>query len=185
MNENVVHDDVNIPRFIIPGSLALSGLATLFLFWLIYGNKGSETYDVSFLAGVNAGLNASSALCLTIGYLAIRRGQWKIHRNFMLGALTLSALFLASYIVYHAFHGDTRFLGQGWIRPVYFSVLISHIVLSVVCLPLILVTVSLSLTKRFRIHKKWARWTFPIWAYVSVTGVLIFLLLKIFGSQTV
>jgi putative membrane protein len=102
----------------------------------------------------------------------------------MLAALLFSALFLISYIVYHTFHGDSKFLGEGWIRPVYFFVLISHIALSGICLPMILVTVSLSLLKHFPIHKRWARWTFPIWAYVSVTGVAIYLMLKVFGSAS-
>ena len=117
-----------------------------------------------------------------MGYLAIRRGRWKHHRNLMLGAFAFSSAFLVSYIIYHYFHGDSRFLGTGAIRGFYFAILISHIVLSVVALPLILVTFGLSLTRRFAVHKKWARWTFPIWTYVSVTGVLVFLLLKKFGA---
>ncbi len=173
---------VDVPGYLIPASLGLSTVAIGFLFWLIYGNQGSQSHDVAFLAPVNAALNAASASCLFTGYLAIRRGNTTRHRNLMLAALAFSALFLVSYIIYHTFHGDSRFLGQGLIRPIYFTVLISHIALSVVALPLILVTVGLSLTKRFPIHRKWARWTFPIWAYVSVTGVLIFVLLKTFGQ---
>lgn len=173
---------VEVPGYLIPASLGLSTVAIGFLFWLIYGNPGNQSHDVAFLAPVNAGLNAASATCLFAGYLAIRRGLTTRHRNFMLAALTFSALFLVSYIIYHTFHGDSRFLGQGIVRPIYFAVLISHIVLSVIALPLILITVGLSLTKRFTIHRKWARWTFPIWAYVSVTGVLIFVLLKTFGQ---
>ncbi len=173
---------VEVPGYLIPSSLGLSTVAVGFLFWLIYGNPGSQSHDVAFLAPVNAGLNAASAACLFSGYVAIRKGFTTRHRNFMLAALAFSALFLVSYIIYHTFHGDSRFLGQGFVRPLYFTVLISHIVLSVLALPLILVTVGLSLTKRFTIHRKWARWTFPIWAYVSVTGVLIFVLLKTFGQ---
>lgn len=174
--------DVHVPQGMIAGSLLLSAVAIGFLFWLIYGQKAEASLDVSYLAALNATLNASSACCLFLGYRAIRQGDWKRHRNLMLGALLFSALFLVSYIIYHTFHGDSRFLGTGLVRPIYFFILISHIVLSAVALPMILVTVGLSFTKRFQPHKKWARFTFPIWAYVSVTGVVIFFMLKIFGS---
>lgn len=179
---SVDYQTVETPKSIVLGSLALSTIAALFLFWLIYGRESSQGYDVAFLGGVNACLNASSAVCLFAGYYFIRQKKWQTHRNFMLAALFFSALFLVSYITYHTFQGDSRFLGQGAVRPVYFFVLISHIVLSVVALPLILTTVALSLTKRFAHHKKWAKWTFPVWAYVSVTGVLVYAFLKIFGS---
>ena len=176
------NQDVEIPGYIIPASLGLSLAAVAFLFWLIYGNPGNQSFDASFLAPLNACLNLSSALCLFAGYSAIRKGNWKRHRNFMLAALSFSALFLISYIIYHFFHGDSRFQGDATIRLVYLFILITHVVLSVLALPLILVTVALSLTKRFKIHKRWARWTFPIWAYVSVTGVLIFVMLKTLGQ---
>jgi putative membrane protein len=182
MENAIDHQKVDMPRHIIPICLGLSAMAALFLFWLIYGREASTGYDVSYLGAVNASLNFASATCLFAGLAAIRKGNWKLHRNFMLAALLLSALFLVSYIIYHTFHGDSRFLGQGIIRPIYFFILISHIVLSVVALPLILITASLSLTRRFSHHKKWAKWTFPIWAYVAVTGVSVFLLLKSFGS---
>ncbi len=176
-------DEVEVPRFIIPASLVISILAIGFLFWLIYGHSNTSGVEVSFLAPLNALLNASSAICLVTGYLAIRSGRWKLHRNLMMSALAFSSAFLVSYIIYHYFHGDTRFLGTGTIRGVYFAILISHIVLSVVALPAILVTVGLSLTRRFLMHKKWARWAFPIWTYVSVTGVLVYLLLRNYGGN--
>lgn len=182
-NQQPQTEEIQIPGWIIPGSLGLSALAIGFLFWLIYGNQGSDAFDVSYLAAVNASLNASSAVCLFAGYAAIRRGNWRTHRNFMLAALAFSALFLVSYIIYHTFHGDSRFLGEGVVKVVYLFILISHIILSIFCLPLVLITVALSLTKRFPVHKKWARWTFPLWAYVSVTGVLVFAMLRIFGYQ--
>lgn len=175
--------DVTIPSYVLPGSIGFSLVAIAFLVWLIYFNPGSDAYDVGFLGGVNAALNGLSAICILAGYAAIRKRNWKLHRNLMLAAVVFSALFLVSYIIYHTFHGDSKFLGQGFIRPVYFFVLISHIGLSALCLPMILVTLSLSLLKRFPVHKKWARWTFPIWTYVSVTGVLIFVMLKVFGSS--
>lgn len=177
-------DPVHIPRALVPGSFALAGVAIAFLFWLIYGNEGVATQmDVSFLAPINALLNASSATALGLGYRAIRQGKIDTHRNFMLAALFFSALFLVSYIVYHTFHGDTKFQGEGLVRAVYFFILITHIVGSVVALPLIFVTVGLALTKRFPIHKKWAVKTFPLWAYVSVTGVLVYLMLKMFNPN--
>lgn len=175
-------ENVKTPGAILSGSLGLSVVAILFLFWLIYGNEGSNRYDVGYLAAVNAGLNATSAFCLVAGFVAIKRKNWRVHRNFMLSALGFSALFLVSYIIYHTFHGDSHFQGTGPIRSFYFFILISHILLSVAALPMILVTVGLSLTRRFKIHKKWARFTFPIWTYVSVTGVLVFFLLKYFGQ---
>jgi putative membrane protein len=113
-----------------------------------------------------------------LGYINIRRGNRATHMRFMLTATTFSGLFLVSYIVYHFFHGDTKFLGQGWIRPVYFFILISHIGLSMVALPLIMATLWWALRKQFRFHRRIARWTFPIWLYVSVTGVIVYFVLK-------
>lgn len=176
-------DNVHVPSWLIPGSFSLAGVAIAFLFWLIYGNEGVATsMDVSFLAPLNAFLNASSATALFLGYRAIRQGQPNTHRNFMLAALAFSALFLVSYIVYHTFHGDTKFQGTGLIRQLYFIILITHIIGSVVALPLIFVTVGLALTKKFPVHKRWARRTFPLWAYVSVTGVLVYVFLKVFNQ---
>ena len=96
----------------------------------------------------------------------------------MLGATASSAFFLIGYVTYHYFHGDTKFTGLGWIRPVYFSILISHIGLSIVSLPLIFAALWFALTGQFHSHRRVARWTFPVWLYVSVTGVLVFVLLK-------
>jgi putative membrane protein len=98
--------------------------------------------------------------------------------RFMLGATTFSALFLVSYITYHYFHGDTKFPGQGWIRPVYFLILISHIGLSMAALPLILATLWYAMRNQFRFHRAVARWTFPVWLYVSVTGVIVYFVLR-------
>ena len=158
---------------------ALSVAIACALIWLIYFKGGPAGPEwVSSLPAVNAILNSCSAACLVIGYTRIRRKQITAHRACMLAATGFSALFLISYVTYHYFHGDTRFPGQGWIRPVYFTVLISHIGLSIVALPLILTTLYLALTGRFAIHRRVARWTFPIWLYVSVTGVVVFLLLN-------
>jgi putative membrane protein len=137
---------------------------------------------VSALPAANATFNSLSALCLVFGYVNIRRRNRVVHERFMWGATTFSGLFLISYITYHFFHGDTHFPGQGLIRPVYFFVLITHIGLSMVALPLILATLWYSVTGRFQFHRRIAKWTFPIWLYVSVTGVLVFFILKAYTA---
>jgi len=158
---------------------AASLAAASFLIWLIYfkGRVAAPAW-VGSLPAANAALNSLSALCLVAGYFNIRRKRIAIHKRFMLSAAGFSTLFLVSYITYHFFHGDTRFMGQGWIRPVYFFVLISHIGLSMLALPMILASLYFGLTSKFRFHRQIARWTFPIWLYVSVTGVVVFLLLR-------
>jgi len=158
---------------------ALSVVVAAFLICLIYFKGRSEAPDwVSSLPAANAAFNSMSALCLLGGYLRIRRKDRVVHKRFMLAATVFSALFLVSYITYHSFHGDTHFPGQGWVRPAYFALLISHIGLSMVALPLIFTTLYFSLSGKFQFHRKVARWTFPIWMYVSVTGVLVFFVLR-------
>lgn len=171
----------SLPRPALALILALSAAAIAFLFWLIYGTGGgARSQALTWLPALNALLNSLSAACLAAGVVQIRAGHREVHRRFMLAALTCSALFLVSYIVHHALHGDTRFLGQGAIRPVYFFILISHVLLSIVALPLVLTTAFLALTARFSVHRSWARITFPIWLYVSVTGVAVFALQVLF-----
>ena len=126
---------------------------------------------------LNASLNALSALLLATGYFFIRRRRIAIHRFFMGAAFLTSSLFLASYLGYHYFVGATPFSGRGWIRPVYFSILLSHTVLAVLTLPLAIVTLSRALREQFDRHRRIARWTLPIWFYVSVTGVIIYAML--------
>lgn len=125
----------------------------------------------------NAVLNAASGVLLLFGYAMIRRGRILAHKTAMLSAVTCSAIFLVNYVVYHVRHGVIRFTGQGVIRPVYFTILISHTILAIVILPLVIVTVIRALRGRFAQHKKIARRTLPIWLYVSVTGVIVYLLL--------
>ena len=162
---------------------ALSLVAVAFLIWLIYFKGGSGAPEwVSFLPAVNATLNFMSAVCLLAGYLRIRRREITAHKRFMIAATCFSALFLVSYITYHFFHGDTIFPGHGWVRTAYLAVLASHVLLSMVALPLIFATIYFGLGSEFRFHRKVARWTFPIWMYVSVTGVLVFLLLRGYSS---
>jgi len=170
-------------RSVIGGSIAISVVAFAFLVWLIYLKQQPAVHSqaLSFLPAVNSGLNACSAIALITGVWAIKRGREALHKLCMVAALAFSAVFLVTYIIYHAVHGDTVFMGEGSVRWIYFFVLISHILLTIGGLPLILSTFGMALLGNFPIHKKLARWTFPIWLYVSVTGVLIYFLLKFFG----
>jgi len=134
-------------------------------------------YDVSALPAVNAFLNGTSAVLLSVGFVFIRRKNVPAHRACMLSAFGVSAVFLVSYLVYHAQAGSVPFQGRGWVRPVYFALLLSHIVLAAVIVPLALTTIHRAWTGRFDRHRRIARWTLPIWLYVSVTGVLVYLML--------
>ena len=129
------------------------------------------------LPTLNAALNAASALLLVVGWTLIRRGRREAHRKAMLGALATSILFLASYLVYHFEVGSVRFTGEGAIRAVYFAVLLSHTVLAVAIVPLVLVTVVRALGGRFEAHRALARWTLPLWIWVSVSGVVVYWML--------
>jgi putative membrane protein len=178
--------DGESPRAILFWSIIASALVIGSLLWLIYlkqppGGSGSAASSDSVLPAVNAMLNALSACSLVIGFIFIRRGQINLHRAFMLGALFFSALFLVSYIAYHSTHGDTPFRGTGVVRPIYFFILISHILLTVVALPVILTTLFLALTGRFNAHRRIARITLPAWLYISVTGIAIFFMLRVFN----
>jgi putative membrane protein len=163
--------------------LAVSVVVLLVLVGVIYGHGRASTIPpwVSWLPAVNALLNGTSAAFLILAYIAIRRRDVVTHSRRVLTSLGASALFLVSYIVYHSVHGDTLFRGQGFVRPVYFFILITHVVLSAVALPLVFLTLFFSLSGRFPRHKKIARYTFPVWLYVSITGVLVFALLRIWG----
>jgi uncharacterized membrane protein YozB (DUF420 family) len=129
------------------------------------------------LPAINASLNATSCVFLVTGYVLIRARRIAQHRACMLAALTTSALFLICYIVYHAQVGSVRFPRHGFVRPVYFTILITHVTLAVTVLPLAIITAARGLRGDYVRHKRIARWTFPIWLYVSVTGVLVYVLL--------
>ncbi|MFN0086039.1 MAG: DUF420 domain-containing protein [Blastocatellia bacterium] len=135
--------------------------------------------SITDLPTLNAILNSVSAILLATGYAFIRRGERTAHRNCMLGAFATSTLFLASYLTYHFSKplGPTTFQGQGVIRPIYFFILITHTILAVVIVPLVFITLSRALKARFDKHRAIARWTLPIWLYVSVTGVVVYLML--------
>ena len=131
----------------------------------------------SILPHLNAALNAASFVLLASGLFNIWRGNQTAHRNFMYGALAASGLFLVSYVAYHAQYGSVRFTGQGIVRPVYFFILITHIVLAAAIAPMVVVTVWRALKGDFARHRRIARWTYPLWLYVSVTGVVVYLML--------
>jgi putative membrane protein len=151
--------------------------------WLIYLKPpaSSELPWIKNLSALNATFNALSTVFLLLGFREIKRKRFNKHMNYMISAFITSALFLVSYIVYHHFVGDTKFMSEGFIRYVYFFILITHIVLSVFVVPLVLTTFYYSLSGKLEKHRKIAKWTFPIWLYVSVTGVLVFVFLKVFG----
>jgi putative membrane protein len=134
-----------------------------------------NTYSI--FPALNATLNGTSAVLILIGRKLIAEGKIAAHRAVMITAVVTSSLFLASYLYYHAHVGSVRFQGQGWSRPVYFSILISHTILAAATLPLVIITLSRALRQRFDRHRAIARWTFPIWLYVSVTGVVIYFML--------
>ena len=161
--------------------LGISAAATLFLFWLIYVHPASDVGStrLAFLPALNALLNGLSATALLIGFTFIRARRVSAHRASMLTAFGFSTLFLVSYILHHALHGDVRYPVHAALRSVYLPLLASHIVLAIVALPMILVTFFFSLTGRIPQHRKIARWTFPLWLYVSVTGVVTYVMLRL------
>ncbi|HXY69049.1 MAG TPA: DUF420 domain-containing protein [Gemmatimonadales bacterium] len=129
------------------------------------------------LPAVNAALNGTTAVLLSVGWLMIRSRRISLHRLCMLSAFGVSVLFLASYLTYHASAGVKHFTGQGWIRPIYFAILVSHTLLAAAVVPLAVTTVYLGLRSRHPTHRRLARWTLPLWLYVSVTGVVVYVLL--------
>lgn len=159
---------------------ALSAAVLGFLFWLVYGraDQATSASGASVLPLWNAACNVLCAGSLLGGYRAIRAGKRQQHIALMLTAVTFSALFLAGYVTHHYTAGDTSFQGQGSVRAVYFAILISHVLVTVVTLPMILMTLAHAASGRFEQHKRLARWTLPAWLYVSVTGVLVFVFLR-------
>ncbi len=129
------------------------------------------------LPAVNATLNAISGLLLLVGFALIRARRIDLHRKFMIAAFVASSLFLVCYIVYHAQVGSVRFTRHGFVRPLYFTILVTHVTLAAVVLPLAILTLSRGLSAKYQLHRRIARWTFPVWLYVSVTGVLVYILL--------
>ena len=167
------------PLGIIAAIIGISAGASLFLCWLVYYHAPTDVTGTHllFLPALNALLNALSAIALITGFCFIRARRISEHRAAMFTAFVFSSVFLVTYITNHALHGDMRFQGLGAIRYVYFPLLISHIGLSVLALPMILLTFFLSLSGRFPAHRRLARFTFPIWLYVSISGVAVYAML--------
>jgi putative membrane protein len=163
----------------VAGIIALSAVATLFLFWLIYVHPAADTTAThyTFLPNLNALLNGLSALALLIGFYFIKQRRIAAHRASMMTAFVFSSLFLISYIANHALHGDQRYPVHDTIYHIYIPLLISHIILAIVALPIVLITFYLSLSGRIPAHRRLARITFPLWLYVSVTGVIVRIML--------
>jgi putative membrane protein len=167
-------------RAAIAAILAVSIAATLFLFWLIYVHPAAAlSTQYAFLPALNAILNGLSATALLIGFTFIRGRRIKAHRAAMMTAFVFSTLFLISYIAHHALHGDVRYPVHAALRSVYLPLLASHIILAIVALPMVLITFFFSLSGRIPQHRKIARWTFPLWLYVSVTGVITYVMLRL------
>jgi putative membrane protein len=164
----------------IAAILAISVAASAFLFWLIYIHPAAAaSTEYAFLPALNAVLNGLSATALLIGFTFIRAHRINEHRASMLTAFGFSTLFLISYILHHALHGDVRYPAHAAWRSIYLPLLFSHIILAVIALPMVLVTFFFSLSGRIPQHRKIARWTFPIWLYVSVTGVITYVMLRL------
>lgn len=166
---------------IIAGIIGISAIASLFLAWLVYYHQPSDLTGthLAFLPALNAVLNTCCTIALILGLQYIKRGALVQHRNSMFVAFLFSSLFLASYITNHALHGDAHFpTGHPTARFIYLWILLlPHILASVVALPMVLITFFFSLTGRFPLHRKIARYTYPIWLYVSITGVIVYAML--------
>jgi putative membrane protein len=140
--------------------------------------------DYNIFPPLNAGLNGVSAVLITSGRLLIGRRQVRLHRACMIAAVTASTLFLVSYLYYHAHVRSVHFPGQGWVRPVYFTILISHTLLAATVVPMVILSLNYGLREKFDRHRRIARWTFPVWLYVSITGVVVYVMLyQIYGAR--
>lgn len=160
--------------------LAISAVATAFLFWLIYVHPAAASSSrYAFLPALNALFNGLSATALLIGFTFIKARRVAAHRAAMMTAFGFSTLFLVSYILHHYLHGDVFYPAHAAWRALYLPLLASHIILAIVALPLVLVTFFFSLSGRIPQHRKVARWTFPLWLYVSITGVITYVMLRL------
>jgi putative membrane protein len=170
-------------RVAIGSIFVASAAAVAFLLWLLYFHHPPPTLARQwiFLPQLNALLNGLSAIALCVGLYFIKHKKWRAHRISMLSAVGFSSLFLVSYIVNHALRGDTLFPGVGTARTIYLSILASHVLFSIVALPMVLTTLFFALSGRYKTHRRLARVTFPVWLYVSVTGVVVFVFLKAYA----
>jgi len=171
----------NDTRFAVANAV-VSLTVVAFLGWLLMLNRGvASDVDLSFVPALNAVLNATSAVLLVSAVVAIKNGKRETHKRLVLSALVSSALFLSGYVAYHAVHGDTRFAGEGAAKVAYLVLLASHVILSIAVVPMIFTCLYLAFQERFEAHRRIAKVTFPIWLYVSVTGVIVFFVLR--GSR--
>ncbi|GMN05997.1 DUF420 domain-containing protein [Croceitalea sp. MTPC5] len=166
-------DEKKIKIWITVLSIAIP-LVVAFLF----GYKIPDAEPLTFLPPIYAGINGLTAVLLIVAVTAIKNGKRKLHQNLMMTCIALSVLFLAMYVAYHMTATSTSFGGEGMIRYVYFFILLSHIVLSIVIIPLVLITYSKTYLNDFESHRLWAKYTFPIWLYVAVTGVVVYLMIS-------
>lgn len=164
--------------FVFNAVLSVAALGLLAWLLLIRGGAGGAGLELHFMPAVNASLNATSAVLLLCGYVAAKRGNPRIHRYFMVSAVASSALFLVGYVAYHYVHGDTKFGGAGALRGLYLAILASHVLLSMAVVPLVLTALYFAWRRQFTRHTSVTRVLFPIWLYVSVTGVVIFFMLR-------
>jgi putative membrane protein len=159
---------------------AISAVAVAAITWVLYlrDRSGTDTARLAFMPAVNASLNAVAAAAQVMGFLAIRAKKQNLHRGLMLTAFGASALFFLGYLAYHYIHGDTHYPGAGPMKIAYIALLITHVVASIALVPMVLITLFNAVRGRFAAHRKLARFTLPVWLYVSVTGVLVFVMLR-------
>jgi putative membrane protein len=168
-NDKLAYQLIGVVSFIVFAAVVLLSRVTVEV------NLG---FNPHLFAAINAVINSAVTILLITAYVLVRQRNYVAHKNVMLGAIVLSSLFLVSYIAHHLFAGETKFGGEGVVRYFYYTILITHIVLAAVILPFILLTAYRSLTGEYGKHKKIARYTFPLWLYVSVTGVVVYLLIS-------
>ena len=163
-------------RRIVRTAFMIGGAIFAFIIWQLYLRPAATSVPewTASLPAMNAAFNATTTTLICLGVLAIRNGRRRRHAGFQIAALVSAALFLAGYLTYHHFQGDTPYPGTGVLRPLYFFCLITHVLASAVSLPLILTTVSFAATRRFAFHRRWARVTVPVWLYASLTGLIVY-----------
>ncbi len=166
-------------RRIVRTAFMTGGAIFAFIIWQLYLRPPATSVPgwTASLPAMNAAFNATTTTLICLGVLAIRNGRRRLHIGFQIAALVSAALFLVGYLTYHHFQGDTPYPGTGFLRPIYFFCLITHVLASAVSVPLILTTVSFAATRRFSFHRRWARVTVPVWLYASLTGLIVYGLL--------
>ena len=171
--------DRDSARRLVRTAFTIGGAVFAFIIWQLYLRPpaGSVPEWTAALPAVNAAFNATTTSLIALGVVAIRNGRRRLHAGFQIAALVSAGCFLAGYLTYHHFHGDTPYPGTGMLRPIYFFFLITHILASAVSLPLILTTVSFAASRRFAFHRRWARATVPVWLYASITGLIVYVML--------